>query len=404
MSIRIIIVEDNLDKTQSLTEAVNEYCEVTPSIDCADNIQAARSLLKENQYDLLILDISLPMESGGTAAPRAGLELLGDIESRRNYKKPKNVVGMTAHQSLYDAAGTDFLSFAWPILFYDRSSDAWRNALEHCLRRIEAGRQTAADYRTDIAIASALYDTEFDAVRNLPWNWKQERLHGDHSIYLRGDFISQGRSRTVMATAAARMGIAEAAVMSSKLIYHSAPRYLAMTGVMAGVKDRVNIGDLIVADPCWDYGSGKWTTTTQGDKFEPAPYQMALSPTIRECFREISKDSQLLSRLHCSYQGAKPLHAPRIHMGPVGTGAGVIANENLIQGISAHNRKLLGIEMEAYGVLIAATESPSPRPDAFVVKGVCDFADSAKADDYQPYCAWLSARIVQELAESYLFN
>jgi nucleoside phosphorylase len=57
--------------------------------------------------------------------------------------------------------------------------------------------------------------------------------------------------------------------------------------------------------------------------------------------------------------------------------------------------------MESYGLALAAsmcsTYSRSIIP--LVVKGVCDFADSEKKDDWHDYCSYASAAFVRALLE-----
>ena len=52
--------------------------------------------------------------------------------------------------------------------------------------------------------------------------------------------------------------------------------------------------------------------------------------------------------------------------------------------------------METYGVLYAANHCTKPRPIAFSIKSVCDFADSKKNDNYQNYAAHTSANVLYE--------
>ena len=52
--------------------------------------------------------------------------------------------------------------------------------------------------------------------------------------------------------------------------------------------------------------------------------------------------------------------------------------------------KLIGVEMETYGVYRAIYESPEPKPRAVSFKAVCDFA-AAKSDSWQEYAAFMAA-------------
>jgi nucleoside phosphorylase len=65
---------------------------------------------------------------------------------------------------------------------------------------------------------------------------------------------------------------------------------------------------------------------------------------------------------------------------------------------------VIGLEMENYGFFHAAAHASHPRPMAFSVKSVCDFADQDKGDAFQRYAAYTSAQVVYHFADRYLFN
>jgi len=85
-------------------------------------------------------------------------------------------------------------------------------------------------------------------------------------------------------------------------------------------------------------------------------------------------------------------------MGPVASGAAVIQDKTVIDEIVARNRKLIGVEMETYGVYLAANATRGPKPLAMSSKSICDFGDLGKNDDYQKYAAYTSAKFVYEFA------
>jgi hypothetical protein len=47
-----------------------------------------------------------------------------------------------------------------------------------------------------------------------------------------------------------------------------------MCGICAGVKGKVNIGDIVFADPVWDYQSGKFIKEDGVAKFSISPHQL----------------------------------------------------------------------------------------------------------------------------------
>ena len=77
-------------------------------------------------------------------------------------------------------------------------------------------------------------------------------------------------------------------------------------------------------------------------------------------------------------------------MGPLGAADQVIDDPSRILEIQRNWRKLIGVEMETYGVYRACYESPDPKPRVVSFKAVCDFA-AEKTDSWQPYAAFMAA-------------
>lgn len=93
-----------------------------------------------------------------------------------------------------------------------------------------------------------------------------------------------------------------------------------------------------------------------------------------------------------------------MHVGPIASGAAVLADGLTAVNIRGQHRELLGIEMETYGVYVAAEEAPSPRPSYFSLKSVVDFADGKKNDKYQRYASYTSAKALKYFTENYLLE
>jgi nucleoside phosphorylase len=198
------------------------------------------------------------------------------------------------------------------------------------------------------------------------------------------------------------MGMPAAAVLATKMVRTFRPRFIAIVGIAAGVKDRSKIGDVIVADPCWDWGSGKWTLDGSETAFRPAPHQVGLNPRLREQFRLLANDTQSLVQIRDRWPAAKPDAAVVLHIGPMASGAAVLSDGVTARRVLEQHRQLLAIDMESYGVYSAAAESPSPSTVAFGVKTVVDYADADKDDRFQAYGAYMSANVTAQIAERYL--
>ncbi|MFZ1220509.1 MAG: hypothetical protein WAO00_14540 [Chthoniobacterales bacterium] len=97
-----------------------------------------------------------------------------------------------------------------------------------------------------------------------------------------------------------------------------------------------------------------------------------------------------------AWPGAKPSSRLKMMLGPVGSGSSVIANPSIIAELQSHQRKLVGIEMETYGVFYAARNATIQTPSAISIKSVSDFADAQKGDEFRAYAAFTSARYMYE--------
>lgn len=72
----------------------------------------------------------------------------------------------------------------------------------------------------------------------------------------------------------------------------------------------------------------------------------------------------------------------------------------MIDGLTALNRKIVGVEMEGYGVMLAGRACGQPKPSVLIAKSVCDFGDVEKDDQYQRYAAHTSAAFVRDIFEN----
>jgi nucleoside phosphorylase len=205
-----------------------------------------------------------------------------------------------------------------------------------------------------------------------------------------------------VAASASRMGMTAAAILSMKMINHFRPRYLAIVGILAGVGGRSSLGDIIAADPCWDWGSGKYQVKGRLRQFAAAPYQVNMNSFLRSKLSLLTSNQSEFDEIRRGWPGRKMDTVLRMHIGPVATGASVLEDPKIAESILQQHRKLIGIEMESYAVLAAADEAPLPQPKAFALKSVCDFADTDKNDEYQQYAAYTSAATLRVFVERYL--
>jgi nucleoside phosphorylase len=262
---------------------------------------------------------------------------------------------------------------------------------------------TASDtnlFRSDIGIVCALEYPELDAVLNAispKAAWKEI---GDprytHVFRETSMLTTSGINLRVVATTSTSMGLTAAAIATTHLVLQFCPRLVAMIGIAAGTHSGgKQFGDVLVADPSVDYNSGKVVFEDGVRGFQPDPYPIGLNPRLRSVLQKYRSAHPIFGDIRKRWPGATPAQQNRLHVGPVGAADQVIDDASRILEIQKNWRKLIGVEMETYGVYRAVYEAPDPKPRVASFKAVCDFA-AEKSDSWQEYAAFMAAEFAVE--------
>lgn len=405
--IRILVVEDSQEKLKSIVAclmAVHPIA-VDDIADCRDVMEAKR-MLSEEYFDLLVVDIALPTRRDSEVVRDGGLRLMAEISVRESYKVPGHVIGMTAYDELLPLATDALAKLTWTVLKYSESEDRWRHQLQAKVVHIILDSQRRLGdrrFEADLAILCALDDPELRSLRQLPdWDWQPLVVPGDATRYYRVRVETGKRVLTAYAASAPRMGMPTASVFATKMIDLFRPQYICMAGIAAGVRGVVNLGDVIVADPSWNYESGKVLGAKGKSIFLPEPHQYHLSPALRESFRSLADREEIPAQIKKCWPGDRLDTDLRIVIGPLASGSSVLADASRLKDIAGQNRKVVAVDMEAYSIFAAADEAIEPKPHAFCIKAICDFADELKNDKHQGYAAFTSAQVLRHFVQAYL--
>lgn len=403
---KILIVEDDANKLRNIAATLMEIEGIElDDIASLPDAAAAKRVLRERNVDLIVLDLHLPERIDLPPTPTGGLDFMRSISSRPDFFVPTHVVAISGNSDALSAVAED-VGELWGVIRYDPTSVQWRDQLKNRVRYAQAAwrsmvgrpRETRPG---DVAIITALNE-ELDAILRLPLGWSQFKPEGDGTRYHEATIeTAKGKMRIVAATAS-RMGMAATAALASKMIDLYRPSYLVMAGVTGGVRGRVRLGDILVADPSYDWGSGKYEIIDGKQEFAPNPDQLRLDPDLRPELVKASKDTAMLDVIRSSFPGTKPDYQLECHVEAVGSGAAVLSDAAIVDDLKSHNRKLHGVEMEIYGLMMAAEICAKPRPLAFSVKAVSDFADPTKSDDVRPYALHASANFILKFLTEYL--
>ncbi|HEY3489919.1 MAG TPA: hypothetical protein VGK27_07340 [Candidatus Deferrimicrobiaceae bacterium] len=402
----ILIIEDNHDKLANLIRVLTSVEGVDEGDICyVLDIHSAKTKLREKHYDLMMLDIAVPNRLGTDIEPDAGIKLLDEIFERDGYVIPANIIGITAYSDIYNIAKVAMDQRLIMIMQYDESSESWEDRLRNRTQQILLSKQCERlDTKNEsfLVIVCALENPELSSVKQIPWNWKQIVIPNDSAIIFQGEIKHNEKLFKVYAASATRTGLPYSAILATKLINLFKPIYIGMTGITAGIAGKTKYGDIIIADPSWDWGSGKWVIKDGKLSFSSAPYQISLNPNLRGAIRKFVLEKGLFQKIKSDWPSDAPDHELNIYRGPLASGASVLADGVTAERIKEQHREILGIEMETYSIFAAAEEAASPHPIAFSMKSVVDYADPSKMDSYQKYSAYTSAQAMRHFVEKHL--
>jgi hypothetical protein len=117
-----------------------------------------------------------------------------------------------------------------------------------------------------------------------------------------------------------------------------------------------------------DYNSGKVVQANGIREFQPDPYPIGLNPRLRSVLLKYQGSNPLFAELRKRWNGTSPPEINRLHVGPLGAADQVIDDATRIFEIQKNWRKLIGVEMETYGVYRAVPNHQSRNRGQFRLK------------------------------------
>lgn len=395
--IRILFIDDNIERTQEIASWLSEY-KIENTCEFAITKDDALRKLSCDQYDLVIVDIVLPesMKTPGVSQS-AGLDIVNEICFSRRIIRPLFLIGITSNQESYDTVKNDFDSNFIPLSIWEIGDNNWKLKL---IAKIKYLSKLTNEYKpintnkVNTVIITAVQD-EYHALDTLPICWNDIRIPNDPLIYSKGELSS---GKTVLRVKLPEMGMSAASHVTTRIIELFEPESVVMTGICGGNKEEVALGDVIVAERTWDYGSGKIKKGECGEiTFSALPNQIGIDTILRS---DIERNSNIISNIYTDWNMKNNDNkSSSIKIGAITTGSAVVANRDVIDSvIEPQYRKVLGIDMETYGVYFACEKSG--KNIKFVsIKAVSDLADAEKDDSYHDYCSYASAKFAFDLIE-----
>lgn len=121
--IKILIVEDDPFKKSDILKFLDSLGIHKPALETAGYVSEALNKLRKTKFDVVILDLNLPLRIDDTAVQNAGHKILYSLNSDR-YLTPTYVIGLTQ----YEEFQTEFLPAfqKFDINIYSYNNDDWK--------------------------------------------------------------------------------------------------------------------------------------------------------------------------------------------------------------------------------------------------------------------------------------
>ena len=403
--VSILFVDDNLDRIRSIKSTLPKG---KVKIEYVTTKNEALSQFANKIYDLAIIDIMLPDNlDAQNPNQKAGIELIKAFD-RRKINPPNYIIGVTSDEETFSEYEEFFNNRLFPIIKWNPTDNfAWKDKINNNIEYLYSVKyKNKRNLSVDIAIITAVED-EFTAVKNCYENWEELNIVSDPGTYfLTYSTSKNGKKYSIILSLIPEIGLTSASNLTTKIINKFYPKKVFMVGICGGVKGTVKLGDLIIANTSWDYGSGKIKPVNGKDvhyyEFEPSPHQISINPNYTSLkFSTVSIVKEIVKEWN-NHHLDNPMN-PKVHIGPMPSGSSVICDEALFtEIIRPQHRKCLGIDMETYGVYYACTNSSNSSIEFLSIKSVSDFADEEKNDDYHEFCCYLSASFLKKCLDNEL--
>ena len=202
------------------------------------------------------------------------------------------------------------------------------------------------------------------------------------------------------------MGSDKAGNATQRAITEFNPSQIILAGIAGGVPKENSryLGDIIVGEQIINYGLNKQVRIEQDNPQTQRRYEVYRPARV---MLEAAKNLPLQNWVFCIKaqrpDGTTGRINPDVHFGAIASGNTVIADQHLRDELKSDWSQLVGIEMEGAGAALAAYESDF-MPGILLVKGMCDWADGSKNDDWQEYAAETAASFVIGLLKTAPFE
>ena len=400
---KILILDDDESKISEIRDVIVDGCGLDDSCITAVGSQFACSKeLRESYYDLLILDLVVPLKDDEEPDKYEGPKFIRQLYNENLANIPNEILGLSSFDEIAEKVKTDFEDRLWYLLKYEKSSNDWKNKLKakilHIQRVKENKKTMENENQYDIAIVCALRK-EFNQliIAFGEDKWKKVKVEGLPCSCMTLDITTSiGNQLRIIACDIDSPGMVPATCVVTYLFSKVCSKYVIMTGFAAGTKpEGMEFGDVVVAESIQDYSAGAMVEDGNGNvehQKEIKQYQGCRD--LIAIAQELCNSVELMGRLNENLRKSNLLDDRtnvKAKVSPTICGPYVVKSEKLVEEYTEASRKVAALDMEGYGIYLTAHYL---EKKVLWVKGVADYARPGKSNDYQKLASFASAYFV----------
>ncbi len=407
---KILVVHDRAEIGEQIEEIAIQICQNSGvgrfDVDLVDCCSDARNRMAVNCYDLLIIDLTLPILSGGEVKGfQAAEDLLEELFASPQLLTPGNIVGITKDAIALDKIENNLGRHLMAVIPED-DTESWRKQIADRTRYVlnsSKARSHALLTKHDIDwfVLTAL-DKELAPLDDF------FGLENNPAIPGLREFVftdMKGTPRRGACFAIGRAGQPSAASAAQGLLCQLRPKLAIMTGFCGGIPGKANLGTILFAESAIDWDYGKWKPTKSASKLysrpEPVPIRNSRTHLIaRKIVEEGLRDpSPLNAKL--KLLSNNEITEAVFDLKPFASGSAVVGAHDVLASIAGLNDSIGGVDMESFGFYFACQHAHAAKPEFICIKAVADDCGIEKDDRLHSVCCFASAYVAKAIATQY---
>lgn len=409
--INILIMDDREEKVKALTRLLIEECGLNvSSISVARTINEGRRFLRDQYFDLLILDLVMPNFDGEDANNDDAPKFIDELYENRGLCLPNQIIGFTAHEDEYINLKNRFEDKLWSLIRYQNGNNDWkpkiRSKVLHLIHSKDRLIKSITECnKYDIGIICAL-DEEYEQMKSAFGDNCEAHSIPDFPLpyFSKRIMTAQGNEFAVCSVCIGHAGLIMTSVISSIMIKTFHLNFIFMTGIAAGFSGReLRLGDVVISKSISEPIIGK--VIQEGDNMN-----------LKREIHSLNSDARLISNAQQLSSNADFINEFNQHLrknniwterdniniitAPTVSVPFVVGSQQLMEQIKdTGDRKLAALDMEGYGLYQAGTILKTP---SLWIKAVSDMGDEHKGDEFHKKCAYASAYFLYKLIKETL--